>query len=621
MASRFPPRFSLLLCLLVLFVSSLPSSSAAQWNNLALDPRTGLPIKPAEPAPLVSAQPRTEAEQAAAAPSFYRRLLNLNPFTWRSSSSSQPSRKRGGGRRGAQHFWRDNERVLDQLRYYEDQVVIRFNVSTKEDEAALRGGIDRMLVDVWDFTANYTDIRIGPERRIRAFLNLLPEPLRSSHSVLIPNVGRAIAATYPPATPEIDSELQSILHNRGSTTPQTHSTDKRQGIHDLFFQDYQPLAVITTWMRLLESMFKGRGVVRMTSIGKSYEGRDILALRVGLRPQDDGNGGPPNGRRDTILITGGLHAREWISISTVNYVAWSFITSVDSDPMIQKILEHFDIVFVPVVNPDGYEYTWDVDRLWRKSRQPTSLASCPGYDLDHVFGYQWNGIEPQYSYYDEECSESYGGHAPFEAVEACELADWARNVTELGTNFVAFVDLHSYSQQILIPYEYSCESSPPNAENLQEVAYNLAKHMRLTNGEVYTVASACQGAATSTSEDDAPESPRSSGSDRARVENRGGSLIDYITHEFQVPYSYQVKLRDTGSYGFLLPSENIVSTGQELVQAMKYFGDYLLGNNGHEFGVGADEHDDDNTADRGPEPEEQHVAELRKRNVMQMRRR
>lgn len=572
---------------LFLIVTCLPSSSA-QWNNFALDPRTGLPIKPAEP---ITAQPPIEPD---AAPSFYRRILDLNPFKWLSSrKNSRP-----------QHFWRDNERVLDQLRYYDDQVVIRFNVSTKEDEAALRGGIDRMLVDVWDFTANYTDIRIGPDRRIRAFLSLLPESLRSSYSVLIPNVGRAIAATYPPATPEIDSELQSILHNRGSTTPQTHST-KRQGIHDLFFQDYQPLNVITTWMRLLESMFKGRGVVRMTSIGKSYEGRDIPALRVGLRSPDAVDGTP----RDAILITGGLHAREWISTSTVNYVAWSFITSVDNDPMVKKILEQFDIIFVPVVNPDGYEYTWEVDRLWRKSRQPTSHSSCPGYDLDHVFGYQWNGIEHQYSYYDEECSESYGGHAPFEAVEACELADWARNVTETGTNLVGFIDLHSYSQQILIPYEYSCDSSPPNAENLQEVAYNLAKHMRLTNGEVYTVASACEGAATG---EDTSENPLL-GSDRARVENRGGSLIDYITHELEVPYSYQVKLRDTGSYGFLLPSDNIVPTGRELVQAMKFFGDYLLGNNGHEFGVA----DTDETA---PEPEpEEHVTELRKRIPMRRR--
>lgn len=54
------------------------------------------------------------------------------------------------------------------------------------------------------------------------------------------------------------------------------------------------------------------------------------------------------------------------------------------------------------------------------------------------------------------------------------------------------------------------------------------------------------------------------------------------TDEMGAHFSYQVKLRDTGSYGFLLPPENIVPTGEEMYAAMRYFADYLLGNNGRE---------------------------------------
>ena len=57
---------------------------------------------------------------------------------------------------------------------------------------------------------------------------------------------------------------------------------------------------------------------------------------------------------------------------------------------------------------------------------------------------------------------------------------------------------------------------------------------------------------------------------------------NHIADELKARYSYQVKLRDTGSYGFLLPKENIVPTGEEMLAALKYFGDFLLGNNGIE---------------------------------------
>ena len=101
----------------------------------------------------------------------------------------------------------------------------------------------------------------------------------------------------------------------------------------------------------------------------------------------------------------------------------------------------------------------------------------------------------------------------------------------------------------------------------------LAKAIRISSGETYGVASACEGAVHS----------KSAGGDGvSRMETGGGSAIDWFYHEMRVRYSYQIKLRDTGSYGFLLPKENIVPTGEEAYNAVKYFGDFLLGNKGIE---------------------------------------
>ena len=266
-------------------------------------------------------------------------------------------------------------------------------------------------------------------------------------------------------------------------------------------------------MRLLEAMFPS--IANMTSIGKSYEGRDVYALRVGARSNDDETKGP----RKTILITGGLHGREWISTSSVSYLLWSVITSYDKEPMITKLLEHFDIVFIPVLNPDGYEYTWQTDRLWRKSRQQTKMRFCRGLDLDHAFGYGWDALKRQ----TDPCSESYGGDQPFQAVEASGLAKWAKNETENGVKFVAFLDLHSYSQQVLYPYSYTCSVDPPNRENLEELAVGLAKAIRLSSGEPYTVMSACEGAVARS---------YSASDSLPRIEAAGGSAIDWFYRTF-----------------------------------------------------------------------------------------
>jgi extracellular matrix protein 14 len=440
-------------------------------------------------------------------------------------------------------------------RSFEDEVVIRFNVTSQEEEQAISKAADTLFLDIWAFTRDYVDVRLHKDD-IASLCTLLPKSLHTAYKVLIYDLESAALATYP--TKQLHQLKPAAL------------TNVDDGGDNIFFQDYQPMPVITRWMKLLEAMFPS--IVSVISVGTSYEGRDIPALRVGEVNELS------TASRKTILVTGGLHAREWISTTTVNYLAWSFITAYGKEPLVTKLLSTFDIVFVPAVNPDGVEYTWQTDRLWRKSRQHTNFRFCRGLDLDHAFGFGWEGRGTN-QHAPDPCSESYGGDQPFQAVEALQLAQWARNETFNNVRFVGYLDLHSYSQQILFPFSYTCDVDPSNRENLEELAAGLSKAIRLSSGMPYGISSACEGAVT---RDPSATSSKRADGPMPRVESGGGSAIDWFYHELQARYSYQIKLRDTGSYGFLLPREHIVPTGKEMYSAMKYFGDYLLGNNGIE---------------------------------------
>lgn len=60
-----------------------------------------------------------------------------------------------------------------------------------------------------------------------------------------------------------------------------------------------------------------------------------------------------------------MHAREWIGTAVATYILNQLT---EKNNTYSKLLEASDWMILPVVNPDGYEFSHIGDRLWRKTR-------------------------------------------------------------------------------------------------------------------------------------------------------------------------------------------------------------------------------------------------------------
>jgi len=118
-----------------------------------------------------------------------------------------------------------------------------------------------------------------------------------------------------------------------------------------------------------------------------------------------------------------------------------------NDTQATRMLNNFEIIFIPVLNPDGYEYSWDNDRMWRKNRRVNSGSTCRGVDLNRNWDSQgWCEVGAS----DNPCSDTYCGTQPFSEPETTTSSNL---FNEVG-NVVGAIDFHAYGRYVLRPYGY-----------------------------------------------------------------------------------------------------------------------------------------------------------------------
>lgn len=379
----------------------------------------------------------------------------------------------------------DDARPADGAVRYDGHRVVRVPLRSVADAAAM----DRVSPDRWSHRAEvggYADYRIPPDR----LDDLDASALR--YQVLIDDVQQLIDA----------------------------QREGRGIADDGWFADYKTYDEVSAYADALAA--QRPDLATRVSVGTSLEGREIFGLRI------TGPGGA--GSKPGFLMHGCQHAREWISVMTPMYLAERLLRDYDADSTVRNAVDRVEFYLIPIVNPDGYVYTWTDDRMWRKNRR-----EWYGVDLNRNWGYEWGGEGSSRFRF----SETYRGPSPFSEPETAALRDFML----ARPNLAAHIDFHSYSQLILQPWGYT-DNLPPDHALFEFLGGAMQNAIDAVHGEFY------QHGPTYTT-----------------IYPASGVAADW-TYGDRGLLGFAIELRDTGRYGFLLPADQIIPTGEEILPAV-----------------------------------------------------
>ena len=185
------------------------------------------------------------------------------------------------------------------------------------------------------------------------------------------------------------------------------------------------------------------------AIGLTTENRTIWSVRISRNPDVE----EPEPR---VLFTALHHAREPQGMMTLLHTMWYLLEQYGTNEDVTDILDHRELTFVPVVNPDGYYHNQTTNPggggMWRKNRRMNADGSI-GVDLNRNYGYKWgadnSGSSAIASF------DTYRGPSAFSEPETAALRDLCAT-----HGFNLAINYHSYGNVLIYPWGYSSTQTP-----------------------------------------------------------------------------------------------------------------------------------------------------------------
>jgi hypothetical protein len=201
----------------------------------------------------------------------------------------------------------------------------------------------------------------------------------------------------------------------------------------------------------------------------THEGRLMYWIRLSDNPEVDED-------EPELLYSGVHHAREPIGVQQMIFYMWHLLENYATDTEIQLLVDNTEMYFVPVVNPDGYEYNHQTNPngggMLRKNRRNNGDGSY-GVDLNRNYGYKWGYDDSGSSPYTSE--ETYRGPSAFSEPATKNMRTFCNE-----HNFRIALNYHSYSNLLLYPWGWTTSVTPD-----EEIFHSYAALMTKENG--YTI--------------------------------------------------------------------------------------------------------------------------------------
>ncbi|XP_041451421.1 uncharacterized protein LOC111064995 [Drosophila obscura] len=391
-----------------------------------------------------------------------------------------------------------------------------------------------------------------------------------AHEVLIFDVGKAIA---------YEQSKEDYLHTTPIALKRPSRPSPSQSKPGMTWNRYHTHDEIVQYLETMR--MRHPQLVELIHIGRSYEGRPLIVVKIESKQSAasaanataTGYKRPKrkrkSGQANAVFVEAGAHGLAWIGPATATWMISELLrlmkTSKNNEEL--ELIRNTTWYIMPVLNPDGYAYSHEYDRFWKKSRSqhlaraPGGLLDsamtwlqpkrgqdkvCHGVDLDRNWLYHWGKRGSSKA----PCNEFYAGPAPFSEPETKAVSDF---LMDQRTQIKLYISLQAYGQVVSYPVKTNSTFNSERLDDFLDVAMVGTDGLRKKGSKSRYKVDASNDL----------------------IEQRSGCADAFAAYEIGIPFSYTIQLADNGVHGYLLPSSAIEPTARDAFEIVSGMLDYI----------------------------------------------